>query len=414
MSKIRYGVIGIGGIGSLHCRMAKENDGLDLVAVADVDEASLRKQAEELKVRAFSDYREMLDAGIVDAVSIATPHNLHGTIGLDCLNAGVHVFIEKPLANCVSEADRMMQTASVKNLKICVGHQYRLHRSSVMMKEIIDSRALGRILRVQWSWCEFRPERYYTRDLWRATWRHAGGGVLMNQASHDLDLLCWMIGKPLQVTALIGNQLHQAEIEDTVCASVLFAGGALASIQLTTNQPKAYSIRQIAGEKGMIVVQDVQSLTDDEDEQILVGVYEGGLPDLLNQLTGIADQPKTEWRQVRLSRSNGFRRWLCRSELATRAFEKILGPQSRGPHPISVLMDSFSKAIANGGSPLVSGESARSTVELINAIVLSAMRKKTVDLPLDRDEYDELFDELSAGKIRVPRLREGLTAGSAG
>ena len=404
MTKIRYGVIGLRGIGSLHCHVAKENERLDLVAVADTDEALLKKTAEHQNVRGFTDYRELLKAGFVDAVSIATPHHLHAAMGLDCLNAGVHVYIEKPFANRVSDADRMLQTAAAKNLKICVGHQYRLHRSSVRMKEIIDSGALGRILRVQWSWCEFRPQRYYSRDVWRSTWRHAGGGVLMNQASHDLDLLCWMMGKPVQVAALIGNQLHEAEIEDSVCASVLFANGAMASLQFTINQPKAYSVRQIAGEKGMLVMPNVQSLTGDQDEQLLIGSYEGGLPEMLN-LEGINDQPKINWTRADIRRLTGLRRLASHSYKATRVFEAIMGPEPRDPHPIEVLMDSFGKAISDGGEPLVSGQSARSAVELINAIVLSAIRKRTVDLPLDGDEYSQLLDELAEGRSRVPRFR---------
>lgn len=412
MSKIRYGVIGLRGIGGLHCAVARENERLDLVAVADSDEELLRNKADHLQVRGFTDYREMIAAGIVDAVSIATPHHLHATMGLDCLNAGVHVFVEKPFANFAYDADRMIRVADANNLKICVGHQYRLHRASVAMKEAIDGGVLGRILRVQWSWCEFRPESYYSRDAWRATWRNAGGGVLTNQASHDLDLLCWMLGTPVQVTAIIANQLHDAEVEDTVSASVLFASGALASLQFTINQPKAYSIRHIVGEKGMLVMQNVQSLTSDQDEQILIGAYEGALPRMLNQLTGIADQPRIEWRKIKISRSSGLRRLASRSYKATWVFEKLAGPEKRGPHPIATLMDSFARAIADDGAPLVTGESARSAVALINALVLSAMRRKTVDLPLNPDEYSELFEELATGKIKVPRLRAGTAAGS--
>jgi predicted dehydrogenase len=208
----------------------------------------------------------------------------------------------------------------------------------------------------------------------------------------------------------MGNQLHDPEIEDIVCASILFESGALASVQLTTNQPKAYSIRQIAGEKGMIVIQDVQGLSSDQDEQILVGIYEGRLSEMRSRLTGIAEQPQIEWRKFKLCKVNRFRRLVSRSALATRVFEKIRGPQPDEPHPVSLLMNSFGKAITDGATPLVSGEGALPVVELINAIVLSAMRKKTVDLPLDRDEYDKLFEGLSAGTIKVPRLREGLTA----
>ena len=377
MDSVRYGVIGIKGVGSKHVSMAQEHENVELTALVDLDEAAVKAQSQELGGRAFTDYRELLDAGIVDAVSIATPHHLHSIIGLKCLNAGVHVFTEKPLANRVSDADAMIQAAQARDLKLCVGHQYRTYRTPQTMKHLIDSGTIGNIMRVLWTWIEFRPESYYARDIWRQTWRHAGGGVLMNQTSHDLDLICWLIGEPVQVSAMIGNQSHQMEVEDVVCANVLFANGAYGSIQLTINQPRGYSIRQIAGDKGTIAIPDVQSLASDNEDHILLGTYEESLTKLVAQTTGIAGQPEISWQPVELR-------------------------DEPGGH--DVLMDSFIDAILNGGEPLVNGVSALPAVELINAIVLSAMRKKTVDVPVDRGEYDELFEALSSGSLQPPRF----------
>ena len=377
MDSVRYGVIGIKGVGSKHVSMAREHENVELTALVDLDEAAVKAQSQELGVRAFTDYRELLDAGIVDAVSIATPHHLHAIIGLECLKAGVHVFTEKPLANRVSDADAMIDTAKAQNLKICVGHQYRTYRTPQTMKHLIDTGAIGNIMRVLWTWIEFRPESYYARDIWRQTWRHAGGGVLMNQTSHDLDLICWLVGKPVQVSAIIGNQSHKMEVEDVVCANVLFENGAFGSIQLTINQPRGYSIRQIAGDKGTIAIPDVQSLTNNREDHILLGTYEDSLTNLVGQAPRIAGQPEISWQPAELR-------------------------DEPGGH--DTLMASFTDAILNGGEPLVNGVSALPTVELINAIVLSALRKKTVDLPVDRDEYDELFEALSSGSLQIPRF----------
>ena len=143
MKPVRFGVIGVKGIGHYHCRFARENSAIDLTAIVDIDEDYLQATSQELGVQAFTDHREMLDAGIVDAVAIATPHGTHYSIGMDCLRAGVHVLIEKPLATRVSEADQMVELAKVKNLKICVGHQYRLHRS--------EERRVGKECRSRWS-----------------------------------------------------------------------------------------------------------------------------------------------------------------------------------------------------------------------------------------------------------------------
>ena len=376
MDSVRYAVIGIKGVGGTHVNLAREHENVELTALVDLDEVSVKAQSQELGVRGFTDYRELLDAGIVDAVSIATPHHLHAIIGLECLKAGVHVFTEKPLANRVSDADAMIKTAQAGGLKLCVGHQYRTYQTPQTMKHLIDTGAIGNIMRVLWTWIEFRPAGYYARDIWRQTWRHAGGGVLMNQTSHDLDLICWLIGEPVQVSAMIGNQSHQIEVEDVVCANVLFANGAFGSLQLTINQPRGYSIRQIAGDKGTIAIPDVQSLTNDREDHILLGTYEDSLTELVERTTRIAGQPEVSWQPVEL-----------RDE----------------PAGHKVLMDSFIDAILNGGEPLVNGVSALPTVELINAIVLSAMRKKTVDLPVDREEYDELFDALSSGNLQIHR-----------
>ena len=377
MDRVRYGVIGIKGVGGKHVSMAQEHENVELTALVDLDEAALNAQSQELEVRAFTDYRDMLNAGVVDAVSIATPHHLHSIIGLECLNAGVHVFTEKPLANTVSDGDAMIETAKSRDLKICVGHQYRTYRTPQTMKHLIDTGAIGNIMRVLWTWLEFRPESYYDRDIWRQTWRHAGGGVLMNQTSHDLDLICWLVGKPIQVSAIIGNQSHKMEVEDVVCANVLFENGAFGSIQLTINQPRGYSIRQIAGDKGTIAIPDVQSLTNNREDHILLGTYGNSVTNLVDQTPRIAEQPEISWEPVELR-------------------------DEQGGHDI--LMASFTDAILNGGEALVNGESALPAVELINAIVLSAMRRKTVDVPVNREEYDELFEALSSGSLQIPRF----------
>jgi len=395
LNKVRYGVIGIKGIGDLHCRFIGQNKKAELVALVDVDKDFVRKKAGRLSIHGYTDYREMLNSGVVDAVSIATPHYLHNEMCMDCLDAGVHVFVEKPLAITISDAERIICKAKSQNLKLSVGHQYRTFRTSRTMKNLIDTGEIGNIMRVLWSWSEFRPESYYERDIWRRTWRHSGGGISIHTVSHDLDLICWMIGKPIQVTALISNQLHNTEVEDILCANVLFENGALASIQATLNQPSGYCIRQIAGDKGIIIMQDVKSLTFDRKDKILLGKYEDALPAMVTKIKNIEGQPATKWKSVKLIGHPP--KWKKLLELS--GLIKL-----KKQHGLSILMDSFIDAILYGGEPLVSGESTLSSIELINAIILSAVRKKTIDLPLNRDEYDELFKELSSGYTSLPIL----------
>lgn len=423
--KVRYGVIGIKGAGKDHCSLLSQNAGAELTAVADIDKAAVDEAVQELGVRGFTDYRELLDAGIVDAVSIATPHNLHFQMVMDSLNAGLHVLSEKPIATRVSEADAMIKTAKDRKLKYSVCHQYRIHRSALKLKEIVDTGDIGNIMRVLWTWWEYRPESYYARYPWKGTFSAAGGGVLGYFGIHDLDLICWIIGRPVQVNAMIGNQLHSFGTEDIVCANVLFANGAQGSLQLTLNQPRGYSTRQIAGDRGIAVMPEVKSLTYDMDEEILLGKYRDSLPALCSDQKQPYDQPDISWQRITLSdgkhgandrvnhggmraymeKLTDPRRVLRRLGLMKSGDKKTVSPAPRRPEPREVVINSFIDAIINDKDPVITGESTLPALELMNALMLSAIREKTVTLPIDRDEYDMLFNDLVSGKAAVPRFR---------
>ena len=400
---IQYGVIGLKRAGLSHIAAALANDNVKLVALVDVDEGLVKSKAEELGVEGFTDHRMMLDKGIVDAVSIALPNHLHCAVGLDCLNAGAHIFTEKPFTTRVSEADTLIEAAQNKSLKIGVNYLYRMHHSSRILKDHIDSGAIGRVMRVLWTWGHLKSESYYTDDPWRGSFRDSGGGVLMSNASHELDLIRWLIGAPSEVSACIGNQLHNVEIEDIVCASVRFANGALGSLQFSVNQPPAYSVRQIAGDKGIVILPNVRSLYTDKNDEILLGRYETALTSMVLQFKDKPDPSAIHWQSIHAKgdpKLNGKRAKL--QKFCTRTRRMTAQNKTEG---IDRFFHSFVEAILNDTEPFVSGVSARSAIEFINGIILSAMRKKTVRFPLDGEEYDELYDELAAGTVKVPRFR---------
>jgi predicted dehydrogenase len=401
MKKLRVGVIGIKGIGKQHVRLTKLNEQSELTAVVDVDNEAVSRAAAEYGVRAFTDYRDMLNGGLVDAVIVAVPHHLHAEIGLVCLEAGVHVLMEKPLANRVSEADALIAAARKRNLKLGVAHQYREHRLSKEMKRVIDSGEIGRILRVLWTWGLFRSAAYYRRDPWRNSW--TGGGVLMYHAVHDLDLICWMIGKPVQVSAIVANQLHEPDIDDVASASVLFENGAVGSLQATINQPQAYSVRQIAGDRGMVFVQDVHSLFEDYGDTLLVGRFDDGLQAMGEKLTDHMVQPGVQWK------THSWQDW-SKTSYWKRGVGKFRRVVLRKTPPVrlsprATLIKNFFDAILKGDELIVPAESALAAVELANACILSGVKKKIVNLPLDREEYDCVFMELSNGAARITRVR---------
>ena len=141
-----------------------------------------------------------------------------------------------------------------------------------VIKRLIDAGELGDIYRVLWQWLEARAEAYYERDIWRCTWEHAGGGVLMNQTSHDIDLLCWMMGEPVEVSAMISNWGHRAEIEDTAIANVRFASGAVCNLQLSICD-RRLNYRQISGNKGTVIYQDEKNANSQVPDTFRLGRY---------------------------------------------------------------------------------------------------------------------------------------------
>ena len=371
MSALRSAVVGLKGMGQQHLKALAENPRADLVAVCDLDRDSAREAAAAYGARAHIDYRDLLASADLDAIVFATPHHLHAPMALDALQAGVHTFVEKPIANRVSDADRMVALAESKGLVLAVGHNYRTFPVNVRLKELLPQ--LGPIQRVLWQWLENRPESYYDRDIWRSTWRHAGGGVLMNQTSHDLDLMCWLFGPPAEVSAMICNRGHQHEVEDTAIACIRFASGALANVQLSTVTHRL-NHRQIAGAKGAIVVEDTKNANVHVPDTFGLGLYDRPVHDIIADAAGATGQPQPDWRDIDCA-------------------------DAKSPS----LPDSFVAACLDGDSPITDGASARSTIELINAIILSGVRKKVVACPIDRDEYDELLNELSSGKTRIER-----------
>ncbi|MFC1525210.1 Gfo/Idh/MocA family protein [Candidatus Latescibacterota bacterium] len=371
---LRLAVIGLGAVGRRHLKTAGQDQRVELVAVADLDEASARRVSEEAGTNSYTDYRRLLEAEQLDAVVIATPHHLHAPMALDCLDAGAHVLVEKPIAIRVSEADRLVQRAEERGRVLAVGHQYRTFPGNVKLKEVIDSGVIGSVHRVLWQWLEVRSEAYYDRDVWRCTWKHAGGGVLMNQTSHDLDLLCWLFGEPAEVSAIIGNRGHRHEVEDTAIASIRFASGALASVQLSTCSP-CLNLRQIEGDLGTLLFRDEDDANVQVPHIFRLGLYPAPMNETIRNSAKVVPREDLSWRDIDCA-------------VATSP----------------TLPESFISAILGGGVPIADGRSARTTLELINAIILSAVRKKVVSLPVDRDEYDGLMDELVNGAARVERL----------
>ncbi len=372
MARLKTALVGLKGVGGQHLKALGDSARAQLVAVADLDVPYAQGVAAERGIRAYGDAGDLIASEDIDAIVLATPHHVHASMTLEALRANLHVFVEKPLAIRVSEGDQMVSEAAARGNILAVGHNYRSFPVNVKLKELLPQ--IGPVQRVLWQWLENRPESYYGRDIWRSTWRHAGGGVLMNQTSHDLDLLCWLFGPAAEVSAAIGNRGHRHEVEDTAIATIRFQSGALANVQLSTYSHRL-NLRQIAGERGAIHIEDSVNANVQYPETFRLGLYDRPIAQIIAEEERMTAQPEPQWRDVD-----------CRDIQST------------------TLLDSFIDACLDGGQPITDGASALHTLELINAIILAGVRKKVVSCPIDRAEYDALMDELSSGRVQIERL----------
>ncbi len=395
---LRYGVIGIKGVGQYHIKWAKNHPDVRLTALVDSDADYVQRAAGEYNVRAYTDYRAMLADDIVDAVSIALPHHLLGTVGLACLQRGLHTLVEKPFALTASLAAAMVKEAQTRNLQIGVMYQYRSYATPQMLKRIIMEGSIGRVRQVLWTWQSFRPEQYYRQSAWRGTWEGAGGGLMMNQISHDIDLLCWLFGKPVAVTAMLGNQLHDTPLEDALGAIIKFENDVLVTLQASINQPHIGDIRQIIGDRGMIILPSAQSLAHNPNDRLKIGLYDRPITESVSAVSDDHHQPHITWRSIQ-TRPIGQRL----AQRAGRFFssQKPVVPSSGH----GAVLYQFVDAVLNGSKPMVSGEDALHALECINALVMAALTGETVRLPLDYHAYDALFSQLIDGKQQIPRWR---------
>lgn len=227
-------IVGLGDISALHLAAIQASPSIELVAVCDVDPVRLRAVSEAFGVPGFADHRALLAAIRPDVVHVTTPHNQHAPVALDALAAGSNVLTEKPVAHTVAAAEELLERAKLASGKIGVVLQNRYNPTSVALREVLTSGRLGRIhgarAAVWWS----RPADYYTRAPWRGQWQQSGGGVLINQAIHTLDLLLWLLGPASEVHGVAANTVHpNVEVEDAATIVLKHAGGASSTLFAT-------------------------------------------------------------------------------------------------------------------------------------------------------------------------------------
>ena len=261
MKSVRVGIVGIGNIGTAHTNLIFSGgvDGLLLTALCDISEE--RKDYCKINypdVSFFGDYEEMVNSGKIDAVIIATPHKFHAEMAIKALNAGLHVLVEKPVDVTVTKAKELNAVAKKSGKVFAIMFNQRTNPLFVKAREIVKSGELGEIKRTNWiitNW--YRNQKYYDSAVWRATWSGEGGGVLINQAPHNLDLWQWICGMPDEITAFCDiAKYHNIEVEDDVTIFARYKNGATGTFITTTGEYPGTNRFEISGDKGKIVLEN--------------------------------------------------------------------------------------------------------------------------------------------------------------
>jgi len=360
LEKVRFGVIGLKGIGRRHIKCITSIDEAELVAVADINEEAGKLVASKYGVEWFKNYENMLKRKDLDAVSICTPHFLHFPMAMKSLEYGKHVLVEKPMAITVKEADKMIESARERGLKLGVVYQYRVNPIYRQIKKIIEDGLIGKIYRVCMEACTFRTQTYYNGDAWRGKWLTEGGGALINQTIHHLDVLQWLVGKPTNIYGRIGTLYHHIEVEDIASAVILFENGAHGIVQVGTVDPIVTVRFEICGEKGKI-------LYEDRGKEVKYAVLERSLKDyVFGEARRV--KPEYEWKKIEVEKTS-------------------LGHEE--------IIRDFTLAILEDREPLIAGEDGRVSLEMVNAIILSSFENQMVSLPIDRDAYENLLNKIS-------------------
>lgn len=252
--RVRMGLVGCGNIGQTHARAVAGIAGAELAAVCDADGARAEATAEAHGARhVFTDVGELLRSGTVDAITVCTPHPTHGDIVVAAAAAGVHVICEKPLAVEIGEANRMVAAAERGGIKFAGIFQRRFWPAAQRIRAAIDDGKLGRITHGECRVYIWRPESYFAKDAWRGKWATEGGGALMNQAVHAIDLLQWYLGPVVEVFGRWAKLRDgdYIDVEDTAVATLVCANGALATIQASTNYNPQFGFHvQVHGTSG--------------------------------------------------------------------------------------------------------------------------------------------------------------------
>ena len=379
MSTVRIGVIGIGGMGSSHAKRIVDGEvaGAEVTAVCDIEPKRLAWARENLgqDMPCFENSEAFFAAnatdGLFDAVIIGTPHYDHPPLTIEAFSRGLHVLTEKPAGVYTRQVREMNAAAAASDRVFGIMYNQRTIKSHLKMRDLVQSGEIGQIKRVIYivtSW--YRPQSYYDSGGWRATWAGEGGGVLLNQCPHQLDLWQWICGMPGRLRAYCEfGKYHDIEVEDDVTAYVEYPNGATGVFLASTGECPGTSRLEIAGDNGKVVL---------ENEQITFW------------------RLKTPEREFNATYKDGFGSpevWKCDV------------PGGPGEQHVGILRE-FVGAIREGTKLLAPGEEGINGLMLSNAMLLSSWTDSMVELPIDEDQFYQLLsDRIGASRYEKPTAK---------
>jgi UDP-N-acetyl-2-amino-2-deoxyglucuronate dehydrogenase len=379
MKTVRYGIIGIGKQGSLYAgffqRFPREMKGAELTAVCDVDPQRLKWAEENLPgVKVFPDFHALLSSGLVDAVMIDTPHYFHPEIARAAFQKGIHVLSDKPAGVYLKQVREMNKEAKKHpELRFGMIFNQRTNKLYIKAKQLIDSGRLGRVTRIVWiitDW--YRSQAYYAQGGWRGTWNGEGGGVLLNQCPHQLDLLTWLVGLPDKVTATLSTVGRAINVENDVTALLHFPNGATGVFVTSTHDAPGTNRLEITGEGGKIVIENNRLIFTENTEME---------PYFSKHNTEFWGKPQT------------------RRHIYTLGSEEAIKNEELLQH-LRIICN-FTAVLRGRSRRLIApGEEGINGLTLSNAIHLSGWTHKEVTLPIDDDAFlAELDKRREAEKI---------------
>lgn len=350
--KLRFGILGCGVIGPTHAQAITSLSDAQLVAVADIIPETAQQLAATYAVKPYTSLAEMLAQEQLDVVNICTPSGLHGEQACQVMRSGRHVIVEKPMEISHAAIEEMLRVQQETGMKLAVISQHRFDPASLQVHNLIEQQAFGRLVLgnaiIPW----WRSQAYYNSGAWRGTWHLDGGGILMNQSIHSIDLLQWFMGPVSSIYAYTDTLAHHIQTEDVAVAVLRFANGALGAIAATTAAYPGVTTRiEVFGDQGSAVIEDdnLSYLHLARDNHQEIGAYGANTAEKESKQTATATS--TTHNPAALTFQN---------------------------HALQIA--DMIRAIRENGTPLVDGQAARHPVEIILGIYESARTHKEITL----------------------------------